>query len=148
MKKYVRTAADPYETRIKFDDNGEYHLSGLSNNALAFIGDILGQLSDGYWENSPRMENYWPYADIKGNELVIRSYDSYYDRRDRYCGFANMSEQHIKQWFADKIKQLAKEESGVWSRTDKTELDWLHGTVSDAYQAYDELKGRSGHKYE
>jgi len=139
-----RVLAARYDSdRINFDADGEYRIKGLSANALSFIDDILGQLSDGYWENSPRMENYWPFATVEGNDFIIRRYNRYYSGdRHRYCGFADMSESHIKRWFADKIKQLTKEDCGEWSRDSETPLDWLHGTVAEAYAAYDELYGR------
>lgn len=145
-KQQVKAAVRWDSDHIRFTD-GEYRIKGLSDNALKFMSDIMGQLSDGYWENSRIMEFYWPYVTIDGSDVLIKNYNRYYNDRNKYCKFGEMSESHIKQWFADKIKQLAKEESGQWSRNSDYELDWLHGTVADAYAAYDELKGRSGHTY-
>ena len=112
------------------------------------LASIMGQLSDGYWENSPRMEWYWRNADVQERDgkvvLVIRKHAFPY-----YA----MSDDQIKQWFAKKIKFIIKEEFGkgrdVWSRTNtKQKTDWLshkspsQTSVADCYQAYDILMGR------
>ena len=113
------------------------------------LASIMGQLSDGYWENSPRMEQYWRNANVQERDgkvvLVIRKHAFPY-----YA----MSDDQIKQWFAKKIKFIIKEEFGkgrnVWSRTNtKQKTDWLshkcpsQTSVSDCYQAYDILMGRN-----
>lgn len=113
------------------------------------LASIMGQLSDGYWENSPRMEQYWRNADVQERDgkvvLVVRKHAFPY-----YA----MSDDQIKQWFAKKIKFIIKEEFGkgrdVWSRTNtKQKTDWLshkspsQTSVSDCYYAYDTLMGRN-----
>lgn len=37
----------------------------------AIIDSVLGQLSDGIWENSPGMDGYWTTADTDGNGNII-----------------------------------------------------------------------------
>lgn len=79
--------------------------SGLEGNKDAdILRSILGQLSDGYWENSPRMAIYWKNIDIEedGNKVyfVIPKYYGPY--------FGWDSEDQVKKFFADKIKLIAK----------------------------------------
>lgn len=130
------------ETATRQIDTG---LSGPVPSAI--LNSVLGQLSDGKWENTPGMEKYWKYVDIaeSGGQLVIVVDDS------RRSGFSGRDDTWVKNFFADKIKNLVYDELGLgsgksWSRQDTTKLDYLgHGdtvTVSDAYQAYNILKGR------
>lgn len=136
---------------------------GLTDNkSKDVINAVIGQMSDGMWENSPGMERYWKFADgldDKGNIVV---YDGY-ERRDRYNGidrygitkykphwsysaFSKMDDTAVKRFFAAKIKQIVKEEGLEWNRnnTEHCEyLDYNSGvTVRDAYRVYDRLLGR------
>lgn len=104
---------------------------------------VIGQLSDGIWENSRGMEKYWQYADIitKGSEIYISVNTENYE-----SGYRGKSEQDIKRYFAQKVKQIVKEEGLEWSR-DNTEISaYLDRgsdvTVQDAYRVYDKLLGR------
>ena len=126
------------------------------------INAVVGQLSDGMWENSPGMERYWKFAhglDKDGNIVVDNGYKSeeYYGGMNRYgytprklrwvySAFSKMSDDQVKKYFANKIKQIVKEEGLEWNRnnTDPCEyLDYHSGvTVRDAYKVYDKLLGR------
>lgn len=118
--------------------------TGLSDKkAEEVLSSVIGQLSDGIWENSRGMEKYWQYADIitKGSEIYISV-----NTEDYRSGYRGKSEQDIKRYFAQKIKQIVKEEGLEWSR-DNTDpcyyLDYNSGvTVQDAYRVYDKLLGR------
>ena len=126
----------------------------VSPNAASFVRDIAGQMSDGYWENSPRMESYWKFFYVDGNDIIIAGnwdqYDEYSRRHIIPNLFKRMSDAEIKNFFADKIKYIVKAELkdnnedpiANWNRNSDYELDYLHGTIADAYKAYDELKGR------
>ena len=118
--------------------------TGLSDRkAEEVLLSVIGQLSDGIWENSRGMEKYWQYADIitKGSEIYISV-----NTEDYRSGYRGKSEQDIKRYFAQKVKQIVKEEGLEWSR-DNTDpcyyLDYNSGvTVQDAYRVYDKLLGR------
>ena len=119
-------------------------LTGPVNKDI--LDSVMGQLSDGKWENTPSMVKYWRNASIKdqdGNLVIIvkDSWDS---------GFRGKDETWIRNFFAGKIKEVVYDEMDgkQWSRQDNTPLDYLsHGnaavTVSNAYQAYEILKGRN-----
>lgn len=124
----------------------------LGNDVRAEVIDsVLGQLSDGIWENSNGMNKYWSYADVnKNNELQV-------DDTSWRSGFNGKSEEWVRNWFADKAKQVVKiwaEDWGkgkdVWKRDNQDEVDYMGGhivrdiTVSDVYECYDYLKRRKG----
>jgi hypothetical protein len=124
----------------------------LGNDVRAEVIDsVLGQLSDGIWENSNGMSKYWSYADVnKNNELQV-------DDTSWRSGFNGKSEEWVRNWFADKAKQVVKiwaEDWGkgkdVWKRDNQDEVDYMGGhivrdiTVSDVYECYDYLKRRKG----
>lgn len=152
MKRYVK--ADTEREKIVID-------TGLSDpQAIDVIHGVLGQLSDGIWENSPAMEKYWKCLHADGGKITF--FTDYYKKYsyDRYGGhywtepspFRGKSEQQLKQWFATKVKQVAKQfESdygsvGKWDRNNTNECDYLNyhsgATVQDAYRVYDTLLGR------
>lgn len=122
------------------------------------IDGVLGQLSDGMWENSRAAEGYWPYidADLKNGEVVLTVSNSY-----RYDGrltnkLLDMSDDDIKKWLAKKIKQVIKEEGLDWKRDNSDETDYLDtswrtskqpSTVADCYYVYEVLKGRNVAKH-
>jgi len=122
----------------------------LDNTMRAkLIEAVLGQLSDGYWEDSPAMNKYWKYANISGTDLIINN-------DDWSSGFKGKSEEWIKNWFAGKLKAVAQYEVGnnkaSWNRDNMQLSEYLGGwrgevTISECYECYDFLKGRSGHKY-
>ena len=118
--------------------------TGLSDRkAEEVLLSVIGQLSDGIWENSRGMEKYWQYADIikKGSEIYISVNTENYE-----SGYRGKSEKDIKRYFDQKVKQIVKEEGLEWSR-DNTEISaYLDRgsdvTVQDAYRVYDKLLGR------
>ena len=128
-----------------------------SNKDYEILNSVIGQLSDGMWENSSRMNKYWLNIStefIDGKVYIIVNHQSYI----KHCNqcivnpFYDMDDFNIKFWFATKIKQIVKQEekdnkaSSWWKRTNLQELDYLGYkekiTVADAYQLYDFLKGR------
>lgn len=121
----------------------------LGNQTRAkIISAVIGQLSDGMWENSPRMNKYWRFAQVKGVELQCN--DEHWE-----SGFRGKSEEDIKHWFALKLKAVVQDEVGNnksgWSRDNMRISDYIsyHNdiTVSHCYECYDFLLGRSGHVY-
>ena len=144
----LKESIDDYRTERKIP-------IGLNDEKTRdIINAVVGQLSDGIWENSPGMERYWRFMDGLDNNGNIIVYDGYerapgsYGSRSPwyYSAFTNKSDEEVKRYFAHKIKQIVKEEGLTWSR-DNTEhsdyLDYDSGvTVRDAYKVYDRLLGR------
>jgi hypothetical protein len=116
---------------------------------------VVGQLSDGIWENSPAMEKYWRNLYVRKNPdgkiLIEVNADTCIDswRKTLDNPFHKMDDFQIKYWFADKIKQIVKieqKDSGqknFWKRDCVRDLDYMDATVRDAYYAYDVLKERN-----
>lgn len=104
------------------------------------LSSVIGQMSDGIWENTRSMEKYWKSLDYSVNPagfLVIE---------DRHGVCVNPCE-----FFANKIKQIIKIEieDGAdlyWDRNCGKCPTYIHGpltTVGDCYALYELLKGRS-----
>ena len=126
-------------------------LTGDINHDI--LNSVIGQMSDGMWENSPGMTGYWTFANIDDNNniLVNKAYGQYMGTRlnNPYVG---MSEEDIKNFFANKIKAIAQQylhDQNInpyreWngSNTQKCSyLDYDKGvTIADAYAAYKALK--------
>ena len=115
---------------------------------------VMGQMSDGMWENSPGMTGYWTFADIDDNNniLVNKAYNKLYYGKYLNNPYANMSDEDVKNFFANKIKAIAQQylhDQNInpyreWnsSNTEKCSyLDYDKGvTIADAYAAYKALK--------
>lgn len=125
---------------------------GLDKRFKDMIAAVIGQMSDGYWENTPKMKGYWMFADAgtQGDECVLeispRTWGS--DARNLW---AAMDDAHVKRFLADKIKFLIKEEGFKWDRAGTEETDYLSYSdpykVKDCYYAYEVLKGRNVGKH-
>ena len=127
------------------------------------LQNVLGQLSDGIWENSSTMTHYWPFVKIEMRDgqvcfVINKGSNSY--RGKHGCGYnyfvnpckMNMNENKIKTWFADKIKAIVNENKKDYpnkeikfnAKCDKS-LDYMYYTnrdilVSEAYSVYKHLK--------
>lgn len=142
--------------------------TGLKGEMVkSILENVIGQLSDGMWENSRIMEHYWPFVDITmddddnvyivihkpGSKAVSKSYN-WCSNYFLYRLYSN--ELAIRQWFADKIKKIVaqerkdrKDEPGCDLRfraDNNTELDYMGLydqpiTVAEAYSVYKTLKG-------
>lgn len=87
----------------------------------AILESVIGQLSDGMWENSPRMERYWKFVCIdEGIDTAIICVSNKHLIYSLYKGgvienaFLGKSDSEILLWFAEKIRQVAKEEEKWW----------------------------------
>lgn len=125
---------------------------------LEILNAVLGQLSDGMWENSSAMEKYWRFASVElgpSDEVMILVKIGYESVKTFglsgykfiISAFNDMSEEKIKFWFADKIKQIIKKEGLIWKRDNFQQKSGYLSynipiSVADAYRAYDKLKGR------
>lgn len=137
-----------------------------STKAYEVLSSVLGQMSDGMWENSGRMDKYWRFADVKqaanGNVyLEISDEDVKPDGRDSRgnCkwvlnGFVDMNDEAILQFFAAKIKHIMQEDLKDANITNGWRRDYeaFHTaylnykediTVAEVYCIYDILKHRS-----
>lgn len=88
--------------------------TGLTDSAsLNVLRSVLGQLSDGMWENSRKAERYWPFAEaemVKGNVCLVISNDVYHGSYTN--GFFHdlaMNPELIKKYFARKIQAVVRE---------------------------------------
>lgn len=121
------------------------------------LRSVIGQLSDGIWENSSRMEKYWLNAHIERieEEVVItidQGYAKYWCEKWIYNPFIKMTDSEIRVWFANKIKQIVKFEETCengkrwWKRGNIQELAFMGYketiSVADAYNVYDILRLR------
>ena len=111
------------------------------------LGSVVGQMSDGIWENTRSMEKYWRSLsyDVDSNGCIVIE--------DRHHVCANPVD-----FFANKIKQIVKIEADdkpnygiVWSRSCPVATTYLNYyeniTVGDCYELYERLKGRDITKY-
>jgi hypothetical protein len=126
---------------------------------MASLDAVLGQLSDGMWENSPMMDKYWPYIEIekRGGKVYLDISDSYRKYDYPRNGFMDMDDATIKTWLAKKLKAVIKEEGLDWKRdntetTDYLSTDWRlpskeEATVADCYYVYEVLRGRNVAKH-
>jgi len=98
--------------------------TGLTDNmSKNVLLNVIGQLSDGMWENSRAMTHYWPYVDIEYREdigqvcfIISSSNDSTFYSGFGYNYFINPTKLNkdsikIKKWFADKIKAIVRQEA-------------------------------------
>lgn len=120
-----------------------------SKEELAYLDAVMGQLSDGMWENSPRMEPYWICNTLTDEGIEMEPSNTTYGRRIYTNPLYDMSDMEVRSWFADKLKAVVKEwlkdgGNGEWSRINQDEVDYLNRgqTVAGAYKVYDSLKGR------
>lgn len=129
--------------------------TGLGPRYVDMLKAVIGQMSDGYWENSPRMLGYYPFvsAEAQGKDAVlIVSGDPYSTVHNAHNLFVRMSDDAVKNFFADKIKFLINEEGlGKWARDNEKTTDYLSYSdpyrVKDCYYAYEILKGRNARKH-
>lgn len=105
------------------------------------LRSVIGQLSDGIWENNSSMRKYWRslcYGQTPDGMIWIED-------RNYVCA-------KPLDFFANKIKQIVKieiedgwEAEGLeWSRDCAVHPDYFHGTVTvgECYELYELLKGR------
>lgn len=134
-------------------DDVRYISTGLNDDkAFDVLDSVIGQMSDGIWENSSQMNRYWPYARIEkaDGELQIKIDDPAWE-----SGFYGKSDDAIRKFFANKIKQIAKEYIDdykdeypdlKWDRACDRKCIYLDNntdvTIQDAYRVYDKLMGR------
>lgn len=134
----------------------ETGLSASDKKAKEILDSVIGQMSDGIWENSSSMDKYWKNldVDVDGDEIIITSEVNSRNPFSKYSD--DEVGQKVRDFFANKIKQIVKieHEDGytddakdiVWDRNCQARTKYLNYyediTVRDAYRVYDKLKGR------
>jgi hypothetical protein len=110
------------------------------------LSSVIGQMSDGIWENTRSMEKYWKSLDFhvdESNNIIIE--DNHYVCANPVDFFANKIKQIIKIEIDDGNKDL------VWARSCCAEPSYISRshtiTVGDCYKLYELLKGRNVSKY-
>ncbi len=82
-----------------------------ANKGIKILSNVFGQMSDGIWEESNAITGYWQCARVNGEDgnLLIattyRSPSSYYKCKNP---FRKMSDDAIRTYFANKIKQVVR----------------------------------------
>lgn len=111
------------------------------------LSSIIGQMSDGIWENTRSMERYWRslgYEVDQNGYIVIL--DRYNEVTDPVSFFANKIKQIINIEIRDGNTRL------IWDRVCRAVPQYLDRsaftdrpcvTVGDCYHLYDLLKGRN-----
>jgi hypothetical protein len=108
------------------------------------LGSVLGQMSDGIWENTRSMEKYWKSLSYTVNP------DGYIVIIDNNGVCADPVD-----FFANKIKKIIQIEiedgnhNLSWNRWCPAVPHYMHGTptVGDCYLLYELLKGRDTSKH-
>lgn len=133
--------------------------TGLKGDlAKDILDSVIGQMSDGMWENSPVMEHYWRYINVvktAGNQvfLVVDGITADSSHVVNYFNYKmGMDERKIKEFIGKKVKEVVKEELKDtddkigWNRNNEHESQYLAGTFSDCYFVYETLIGRTGYE--
>lgn len=112
--------------------------------ALDICDGLMGQLSDGKWENTPRMEPIW-----QNNRFEMTPDGAIHfiveDNPGSWNPFISKPTGEILQWLAKHIKAVAKDTGLKWSRDNDDLQEWyFHGiwTIQQVYFVYETLMGR------
>ena len=137
------------------------HTHLYSKEAYDIFDSLMGQISDGYWENSDRMQKYWNFAKIchglNGEVVIEVESDGYtwdkWSYRMTVNPYYHMSDNKIREFFANKMKTIAKVEmedenaGNMWKRDCEMALHYLgrdsNITVRDIYCIYDLMHSRN-----
>lgn len=130
----------------------------VGETARDILDSVIGQMSDGMWENSPTMEHYWPFIEVvmKGRNVYLyvseEPWRQNYGKDNWFLRNMKMDENKIREFMADKAKAVAKQELkddsdlGEWDRGNVNETTYLSYdkpvTFQEVYFVYEILKGR------
>ena len=109
---------------------------------MEILGAVIGQMSDGIWENTRSMEKYWKSLRVNVTSAgTIEIDDRHWVCNDPVDFMANKIKQIIKTEINDGNTRL------VWSRTCSAVPQYItYGspiTVGECYELYELLKGRN-----
>ena len=115
-----------------------------TDRRLNILGSVIGQMSDGIWENTRSMEKYWKSLDfgVDANGYI------WLEDKNGVCA-------DVYDFFANKIKKIIQIEIDdgnthlMWSRLNGGIPHYMHGrvTVGECYELYELLKCRDTSKY-
>lgn len=141
----------PWRRELK--DSGQILATPLEGETEAdVISSVMGQLSDGIWENSPAMESYWrmcePFKADDGKTYMKVSkkmdYVDYTDHRGlrhfKNNKYASLTNAGVRNFWGNKVKQVVDierrdsknsalfkgDEDYSWRPDNKTELQYMH----------------------
>lgn len=127
-------------------------LSGEKNKEI--LDSVIGQMSDGIWENSPGMDGYWLPVTISNNGDILIDNNGEIRNGERWIKnrYYDMSDNEVRRFFANKIKQISQEylnDNNLnpykgWNAESDEICDYLDRnsgvTIGDAFLAYQALK--------
>lgn len=146
--------SDGFESKWENPELVDIGVPDTDNVSYDIMDSVMGQMSDGMWENSRAVEKYWRNANITKKDGTIGIKVNTASSWANPSPYSGMSDEEIRGYFAKKIKAVVKQElednqSGEWSRDNETELQYLSRSnrkpvrVKDAYKLYDHLLGRN-----
>lgn len=166
MRMKIQQTTIPYEQRLHFynemSKNTRLVETGLKGeDQFEILSSVIGQCSDGIYENSPSVEPYWRFSSVLLNpdteEVEIRISKSGYDYAWMKRGYISnpftvKTDQEIRNWFARKIKTIinieAKDKGTVlkFSKKNGYKMQYLgtwENTVGEAVEVYNSLKNKN-----
>lgn len=103
----------------------------VGSKATEVLKSVIGQMSDGKWENTPGYDRYWRHCDIDpyDNSIIV---DDWYN-----SGFKDKTDQQVRDFFARKIKALLKDfyTYGEEWETRENRDEWKH-LSDEEYEVY------------
>lgn len=122
----------------------------VSKKTAMCVRSIRGQLSDGMWENSPRMDRYWLFMDADSSTGIVEISDQkgFHDwewhcrRGGQYKtlvwkenGFSGKSLEDVCIFLANKLRTIVKgfcndnnlNMKDAWNRDNSLACAYLHG---------------------
>lgn len=125
-----------------------------ASKASELLQSIIGQMSDGMWENTSGMKKYWRFAHVDGTNLSIDDGYIIGDRKSINSGYAGKSDSEVKKFFANKLKAICQQylhDKNLnpyrnWNEDCEEVCSYLGYkediTIGDAYKAFKVLSGR------
>lgn len=124
---------------IKFNDIPNDKYSDMINS-------VIGQLSDGIWENNSRLSGYYIFTDGTNDGMTIKLLEhnptpQYYRKINKYYKnpYYSMSDIQVLRYFANKIKEIAlielkdMYEQSIYDKMvePKYNVSWFRGTETE-----------------
>ena len=128
------------------------------------LASVIGQCSDGAWENSVYMEPYWRFISVVqnplNNKVEIRVSKTQFEKscmwnRTIWNPYLTKTDQDIRDWFARKIRRIISMEAKdtgakiPFTKSNQYKMkylgDWTQ-TVADAVEVHNSLKNKNNNK--
>lgn len=130
--------------------------------AFQILSDVIGQWSDGIWENTSSKKKFWKFCTIKqapnGEVLICVSRESgewqksCYGSRYTENAFFPMNDVAIRELFGKTVRRIVqiefsddtgKVKPNSWLKDSTQKLDYLSGLVGQAYGIWAHLTGHT-----